>query len=538
MNNDDYFNVQWDDYPRDPFSTNIDNNNPILTYGNSNDYESTANSTNQPESSTSGGLDINNNDDHSILSNNNYHHEQNGQQYNIPYDSVNYDTDNNNNKYENQDSKDHNHHRQLHNDIDNDNDNGYDNHNMIIPKQMIIQVEEPQKSEGSYISYLITTYTQVETFSSNHPKPVRRRFQDFVWLYNALSLEYPACVIPFLPEKYRLKYIKGDRFDNEFIEKRRLGLQLFLNRIARHPFLQLSQSTRIFLESRDFKNDKNMQSKRIPRPSSMFTSLNGTLFKSFSKVKKPDDRFIMIKETVDKYEDNLNIIERLYSRIGRRQLDLVQDYLDFAGSLRGLSVLEISVERKLRQFAETTESFAGNITSLAQNEDKYYLNNIHELLSYCRATKEQLQERDKKQVDFEELTTYLQRLSEDRERLLHPGQYNGNALNISEFMADKMGELKGNKLTQTRSERLSRIQYKLEELQEEVLRANDANNTFSNQMLKEYEIFQSTRKMEMKQCLTSYADSHIDFCQKGIDLWSSIIPVLESMDLNTKTDID
>ncbi|KAI9300518.1 hypothetical protein BJ944DRAFT_170684 [Cunninghamella echinulata] len=385
---------------------------------------------------------------------------------------------------------------------------------MIIPKPMIIQVEEPQKSEGNYISYLITTYTQVETFSSNHPKPVRRRFQDFVWLYNALSLEYPACVIPFLPEKYRLKYIKGDRFDNEFIEKRRLGLQLFLNRIARHPLLQLSQSTRIFLESRDF---------RIPRPSSMFTSLNGTLFKSFSKVKKPDDRFIMIKETVDKYEDNLNIIERLYSRIGRRQLDLVQDYLDFAGSLRGLSVLEVSVERKLRQFAETTETFAGNITGLTQNEDKYYLNNIHELLSYCRATKEQLQERDKKQVDFEELTTYLQRLSEDRERLLHPGQYNGNALNISEFMADKMGELKGNKLTQTRKD---------------VLRANDANNTFSNQMLKEYEIFQSTRKMEMKQCLTSYADSHIDFCQKGIDLWSSIIPVLESMDLNTKTDID
>lgn len=31
-------------------------------------------------------------------------------------------------------------------------------------------------------------------------------------------------------------------------------------------------------------------------------------------------------------------------------------------------------------------------------------------------------------------------------------------------MADKMGELKGNKLTQTRSERLSRIQYKLEEV--------------------------------------------------------------------------
>ncbi|CAO3649786.1 unnamed protein product [Cunninghamella blakesleeana] len=423
--------------------------------------------------------------------------------------------------------------------INNNKDNNNNSNNIITPKRMIIQVEDPQKSEGSYITYLITTYTEVETFSSNHPKPVRRRFQDFVWLYNALSLEYPACAIPFLPEKFRLKYIKGDRFEFNFIEKRRLGLQWFLNRIARHPLLQLSQSTRIFLESRDFKTDKNLQSKRIPQPSSFLTAFSDTFLKSFSKVKKPDDRFVMMKDMVDKFEDNLNIIEKLYSRIGKRQLDLSQDYLDFAVSLRGLSVLETSVERKLRQFAETTESFAGSIDDLTQKEDKYYLNNIHELLSYCRATKEQLQERDQKQVDFEELTTYLQRLSEDRERLLHPGQYHTNSLNIGEFMADKMNEIKGNKITQTRSERLSRIEYKIDELQEEVLRANDANNTFSNQMIKEYDIFQSTRKNEMKQCLTSYADSHIEFYQKGIDMWSNIIPILENMDMDMKTtDID
>ncbi|CAO3649782.1 unnamed protein product [Cunninghamella blakesleeana] len=40
-NNDDYYAVQWDDFPRDPFATNTDNNNPILTYGHTNDYEST-----------------------------------------------------------------------------------------------------------------------------------------------------------------------------------------------------------------------------------------------------------------------------------------------------------------------------------------------------------------------------------------------------------------------------------------------------------------------------------------------------------------
>lgn len=35
-------------------------------------------------------------------------------------------------------------------------------------------------------------------------RPVRRRFRDFVWLHNALSVEFPACIIPPLPEKHRM----------------------------------------------------------------------------------------------------------------------------------------------------------------------------------------------------------------------------------------------------------------------------------------------------------------------------------------------
>lgn len=48
-------------------------------------------------------------------------------------------------------------------------------------------------------------------------------------------------------------------------------------------------------------------------------SLFGSLFKSFAKVKKPDQKFIDMKENIDKFEDNLNIVEKLYSRIGKRQ---------------------------------------------------------------------------------------------------------------------------------------------------------------------------------------------------------------------------
>ncbi|KAG0174952.1 intercellular trafficking and secretion [Apophysomyces sp. BC1034] len=400
-------------------------------------------------------------------------------------------------------------------------------------KSMEVRVEDPQKRSegaGSHIAYLIITSTTLETFSSPKPRPVRRRFQDFVWLHDVLILEFPACVVPPLPEKHRIKYFKGDRFSLDFIEKRRLGLQWFLDRIARHPYLQQSQCTRIFLESADFKNDKQTQSRKLPAAASLFDSLGDTFLNAFVKVKKPDDRFIGMKDSIDKLQDNLGTVERLYSRIGRRQRDLGTHYQHFATSVRGLSMLETSVAQPLQNFAETTDAYAKAMNDMINREDMLFLNDIHELLAYCNVVKEVLHERDQKQVDFEELSDYLQRAIQERERILYPGRTMGDTsgLNITEFMADKMNEVRGNDINRARQERLMRLELRIKELQDEVARTNDINNTFSSQMNREFDIFQKAKTAELKEGLALYADCHIEFYQKGLSVWENILPMLES----------
>ncbi|CAG8675113.1 8088_t:CDS:2, partial [Gigaspora rosea] len=120
---------------------------------------------------------------------------------------------------------------------------------------MTITVAEPLKefdgTKDAFISYLITTKTTLDTFSSPTVS-VRRRFQDFVWLHNSLSRDFAACVVPPLPDRHRMEYITGDRFGPEFVEKRRASLQRFLTRLSRHPTLQRSEYFRIFLESREW----------------------------------------------------------------------------------------------------------------------------------------------------------------------------------------------------------------------------------------------------------------------------------------------
>ncbi|OAC98009.1 hypothetical protein MUCCIDRAFT_150586 [Mucor lusitanicus CBS 277.49] len=389
---------------------------------------------------------------------------------------------------------------------------------------MTIRVDDPVKSsDGSYITYRVFTMTALEMYNVDN-RPVRRRFRDFVWLHNALSVEFPASVIPPLPEKHRMKYMKGDRFDPMFIEQRRLGLQWFMDRIARHPTLQTSQYTRVFLESTDFNADKHMQTRSAPSSHSMF----GSFFKSLAKVKKPDEKFEEMKETIDKFEDNLNIVEKLYSRIGKRQQELEHNYDHFAGSIRGLSGLETNVDQPLRQFAEATEMYVEALKEMRKQEDLLFLNDVHELLNYCNAAKEQLLERDQKQVDFEDASTALQSIVLERERILYPGKNMGTTvgMNITELMTDKMSDT-----SKTRNERVLRLESKIKEFQDQVAKANDVNNSYSSQMIKEFEIFQRAREAELKQGLAAYADCHIDFYKKSISIWENILPVLDQIQL-------
>ncbi|KAI8887122.1 hypothetical protein K501DRAFT_212500 [Backusella circina FSU 941] len=402
------------------------------------------------------------------------------------------------------------------------------------PIEMTITIADPQKQQdgpqSTFISFLVTTNTLVDTFSSKNPRPVRRRFQNFVWLHTALSLEYPACIIPPLPDKHRLEYIKGDRFSSEFIQRRQLSLQWFLDRISKHPVLQRSQCTRIFLESTDFKNDKRAQIRNVPASATVFESLSDTLLNAFAKIKKPDEKFEELKEMIDKLEDNLNTVERLYTRINKRQQDLQNDYTSFASSIQGLSALETNITNSLHQFAETAKAYSKAMREMTEREEMQFLNEIHELLAYCHAAKDVLKARDQKQLDFEGLSDYLHQTEQEKERTLYPNRKFNNNVHIADYVTDKINEVRGVNMEHARREKLNRLDKKLKELRDEVTKANDDSHAFSDQVVKEFTVFQKTKTFELKQGLLAYADCHIEFYQKGTAIWEKVLPVLESID--------
>ena len=79
---------------------------------------------------------------------------------------------------------------------------------------------------------------------------VLRRYSDFLWLYETLSLNNPGVVVPPAPEKNPF-----GRFDNNFVQQRRQALGKCIQKTANHPVLCKDPDLKMFLESDTFALD-------------------------------------------------------------------------------------------------------------------------------------------------------------------------------------------------------------------------------------------------------------------------------------------
>lgn len=107
-----------------------------------------------------------------------------------------------------------------------------------------MEVVDPVKQgDGikAYVTYTVKTTSDIPSYNKS-PYEVVRRYNDFVWLYEQLTLENEGYIIPPLPEKMAI-----GRFSAEFIEARRRGLEIFLNAVGKNLVLKKSKILKTFL---------------------------------------------------------------------------------------------------------------------------------------------------------------------------------------------------------------------------------------------------------------------------------------------------
>uniref|UniRef100_A0A670J9H2 Sorting nexin 11 n=1 Tax=Podarcis muralis TaxID=64176 RepID=A0A670J9H2_PODMU len=111
-----------------------------------------------------------------------------------------------------------------------------------------VRVQDPRvQNEGSwnsYVDYKIFLHTNSKAFTAK-TSCVRRRYREFVWLKKRLQKNAGLVPVPELPGKST--FFAGST--DEFIEKRRQGLQQFLEKVVQNVVLLSDSQLHLFLQS-------------------------------------------------------------------------------------------------------------------------------------------------------------------------------------------------------------------------------------------------------------------------------------------------
>jgi sorting nexin-1/2 len=228
---------------------------------------------------------------------------------------------------------------------------------------------------SAHVVYAITTTSKSELF--NHETTVvTRRYNDFLWLYHQLLNNHPGYIIPPPPEKQAY-----GRFDDKFIENRRLALEHMLRRISKRKVLQSDPDFIMFLQSENFAEESKEREAVIynegdssSRPSGMTEGLiegpmhtmaqilnatvslgitesssGGGFFSSLIglNVSKyvEEDTFIMQKQAyIDSLNEQLRQLTQSLDMILEKREELALSLNDVTAVIQQLADLEVNTE--------------------------------------------------------------------------------------------------------------------------------------------------------------------------------------------------
>ena len=236
-----------------------------------------------------------------------------------------------------------------------------------------IEIALGEKKPGTFFSKAYQTYV-IEVPLLN--LKVIRRYSDFEWLRQILVNIFSSSVIPPIPKKNKLG---GDRFNEEFLEKRTRTLEKFLNLLNKDPIIRASQLFYDFLSIEElnkfYEMKKHYNNYKLPQNLKEYKSLNGQL-----DIKVDDSREIFYQNIKDQTEINQELLSKLNKqfKLLNNEMNMVVSRLEeiaknceelFLHSVKYNSSDDIKIS-----FYELNEMFKHWSTALRNQNSLSYIN--------------------------------------------------------------------------------------------------------------------------------------------------------------------
>lgn len=268
---------------------------------------------------------------------------------------------------------------------------------------------------SSHTEYTLTTTTDYAKFPRD--SAVQRRYRDFRWLYRALQHNHPGVIVPPPPEKQ----VVG-RFNDEFIENRRLALEQMLRRIVRHPQLYTDDDLEAFLTHADFA--EYLKTRIITEDEIEAASSSGFMSSLLGRVEEPDVWLQEQRARLDRIEHDLRSTYRVYESLLNQRKELSDALDEFSNVTSALAVLEPTkrLGTVLQHFADVHEKIAANIARHRQQEMLSVGNQLEEQLRQVGSVRTALDSRQRITAQAQSAQTDVDKKQQAVDRVMRQGR--------------------------------------------------------------------------------------------------------------------
>uniref|UniRef100_A0AAQ6I9W2 PX domain-containing protein n=1 Tax=Anabas testudineus TaxID=64144 RepID=A0AAQ6I9W2_ANATE len=374
-------------------------------------------------------------------------------------------------------------------------------------RRMEICVAEAEKRSGKNAVNMQETFTHADKCS---PDSLWRRYSEFELLRNYLIVTYPYIVVPPLPEK-RAEFVwhklSADNMDPDFVERRRVGLENFLLRVASHPVLSNDKILYHFLTEHGWKEavcETGFQAKVDSR----LRALSATF-----RVRNPDKRFMEMKHYSDELQSHTSQLLRARARVADRLYGVYKVHGNYGRVFSEWSAIEKEMGDGLQSAGHHMDAYAASIDDILE-EEEHYADQLKEYLSYAEALRAVCRKHELSQFELEMASQDLISKKQQREELT-----TGIVRTFS--FKGMTNKLFGQEAPEQREARLKLLEELIAEGEESVKEKTVEREEHVERAWVDMQRFKEQKDKDLREALISYAVMQISMCKKGIQVWGN-----------------
>lgn len=277
-----------------------------------------------------------------------------------------------------------------------------------------------------------------------------------------------------LPEKFVVKGVV-DRFSEEFVETRRKALDKFLKRITDHPVLSFNEHFNVFLTAKDLNAHKKQGMALLTRVGESVKHVAGGY-----KLRNRPLEFAAIGEYLDTFALKLGTIDRIAQRIIKEEIEYLVELREYGPVYSTWSALEAELAEPLEGVSACIGNCSTALEELTDDMTEDFLPVLREYILYSDSMKSVLKKRDQVQAEYEAKLEAVALRKEERPKV----------------PAD-------------------------------VEKCQDRMECFNADLKADMERWQNNKRQDFRQLLMGMADKNIQYYEKCLLAWESIIPLLQ-----------